>query len=182
MNRWWHGFGPAMPVLPARETARASIGAALGLFLTAAILWALDGAGTPLMSSAVLIAPFGASAFLIFSFPASPFAQPWPAVVGNTISALAALGVLQLGLPMLPAISLAVLLAMVAMSLARALHPPGGAVAIATVLLARADQMPALSFALMPVCAGTAALVVAGVLWNLATGRAYPVPPMPRGG
>jgi CBS domain-containing membrane protein len=109
-----------MPAPSARETARAAIGAALGLFLADLILWLLGGAGTPMMTTALLIAPFGATAFLIFSVPASPFAQPWSAVVGNTVSALCALGVLQMGLPMVPAISVAVLLAMVAMSLTRA--------------------------------------------------------------
>ena len=142
------------------------------------ILWVLGGAGTPLLTTTALIAPFGATAFLIFSVPARPFAQPWSAVVGNAVSALCALGVLHLGLPMVPAISVAVLLAMIAMSLARALHPPGGAVAIDTVLLAT----PAWSFAVIPVCTGTLALVLPGILWNRATGRPYPVPPLPRGG
>ncbi len=169
-----HGFGPVMQAPPAPEIARAAIGAALGLFLADMILWALGGAGAPMMTEAALIAPFGASAFLIFSVPNSPLAQPWSAVVGNTMSALSALLVLQAHLPMVPAISLAVLLAMVAMSLTRSMHPPGGAVAIATVLLARPDHIPPWSFAVLPVLTGTAALVLLGVAWSRATGRHYP--------
>ncbi len=168
------GFLPVMPPTPPREIARAAIGAALGLLLADLILWALSGAGTPMMTQAALIAPFGASAFLIFAVPNSPLAQPWSAVVGNTVSALAALAVLQTQLPMVPAISAAVLLAMIAMALTRAMHPPGGAVAIATVLLTRPDHLPPLSFALLPVFTGTAALVVLGIAWNRATGRHYP--------
>ena len=113
--------------------------------------------------------------------PNSPLAQPWSAVIGNTVSALSALVVLQIHLPMVPAISAAVLLAMVAMALTRATHPPGGAVAIATVLLARPDHLPGWSFALIPVFAGSAALVALGVLWNRATGHPYPHIPAPRG-
>jgi CBS domain-containing membrane protein len=174
------GFGPVMPLAPLREVARAAIGAALGLFLADLILWGLGGAGVPMMTQSALIAPFGASAFLIFAVPNSPLAQPWSAVVGNTVSALSALLVLQAHLPMVPAISAAVLLAMVAMALTRATHPPGGAVAIATVLLAKPDHMPGLSFALIPVFAGTVALVLLGLIWNRATGRAYPHPPAVR--
>jgi CBS domain-containing membrane protein len=174
------GFGPVMPWAAPREVARAAIGAALGLFLADVILWLMGGAGVPMMTQTALIAPFGASAFLIFAVPNSPLAQPWSAVVGNTVSALSALLVLQVGLPMVPAISAAVLLAMVAMALTRATHPPGGAVAIATVLLARPDHVPGLTFALIPVFAGTLALFLLGLVWNRATGRPYPHPPAAR--
>ncbi len=34
------------------------------------------------------IAPLGASAVLVFALPASPLAQPWSVVGGNTLSAL----------------------------------------------------------------------------------------------
>ena len=166
--RWWQGFGPIRLGLPPVDVGRAALGAALGLLVADLMLWAM-GAG-----QTALIAPFGASAFLIFTVPGSPLAQPWPAVVGNTVSALAALAVLALGLPQLVTNCLAVLLAIPAMALTRSLHPPGGAVAIATVLAA-----PALSFALIPVAAGSAALVLAGVVWHRALGRAYPLRPQP---
>lgn len=35
-----------------------------------------------------LVAPLGASAVLVFAVPASPLAQPWSAVSGNTLSTL----------------------------------------------------------------------------------------------
>ena len=168
------GFGPAVPMPAPRDIVRGAVGAALGLFLSDVILWLLGGAGAPMMIRSALIAPFGASAFLIFSVPNSPLAQPWSAVVGNTVSALSALAVLQAHLPMVPAIAAAVFLAMVAMALTRALHPPGGAVAIATVLLARPDHLPPLSFALIPVFSGTLALVLLGMVWHRSTARHYP--------
>lgn len=165
----WRSLGPVLPATPPRDILRSALGTGLGLLCADLILWALSGGTTPVETRLLLIAPFGATAFLIFVVPNSPLAQPWSAVIGNTVSALVALAVLQIGLPVVPAAALAVLLAVAAMALTRALHPPGGAVAIATVLAA-----PNLSFALQPVFAGTAALVVFGMVWNRATGRHYP--------
>lgn len=166
---WWQGFGPIRLGLPPLEVGRAALGAAVGLLVADLVLRAL-GAG-----QVALIAPFGASAFLIFTVPGSPLAQPWPAVVGNTVSALSALAVLMLGLPQLAAICLSVLLAIVVMALTRSMHPPGGAVAIATVLAA-----PLVSFALIPVAAGSLALVLAGMVWHRLLGRPYPLRPQPQ--
>lgn len=163
---WLQGFGPVRLGLPPLEIGRAALGAAVGLMLADAALWGL-GAG-----QTALLAPFGASAFLLFTVPGSPLAQPWPAVVGNTVSALVALTVLLFGLPQLVAMCLSVLLAIVAMSLTRSMHPPGGAVAIATMLAA-----PSFGFAFCPVAAGTAALVLAAWVWHFALGRAYPYRP-----
>ena len=167
MTDLWRGFLPALPATPPRDLLRASLGAGLGLLIGDLVLWLLHGP-VP-MTQALLIAPFGASAFLIFAVPNSPLAQPWSAVVGNTVSALAGLVVLQLGLPQLLAVCLAVAVAIAFMALTRALHPPGGAVAIATVLAA-----PPLLFALIPVLTGTLALVLGGMVWAQLTGRRYP--------
>ena len=164
----WRSLGPAVPATPPHEALRAALGAGLGLIAADLILWAMTSQG-PALGQSLLIAPFGATAFLIFAVPNSPLAQPWPAVVGNTLSAVAGLIVLRLGLPVVPAIGLAVALAMLAMSATRALHPPGGAVAIATVL---ADPDPV--FALVPVLTATALLVALGMVWSRATGRRYP--------
>lgn len=169
------GLGPAMPPLPWPEILRAATGAALGLLLTDLTLWLLNGAEARGLAHLALVAPFGASAYLLFSLPNSPLAQPWSAVAGNTLSALSALAVLALGLPALAAMALAVLAAMTAMALARAMHPPGGAVAVATVLLAdQTGAAPGWAFAFHPILTGTATLVASALLWNRLTGRAYP--------
>ncbi len=169
------GLGPAMPPPPWPEIARAAAGAALGLLVTDLVLWLLGGAAERGLTHVALVAPFGATAYLVFSLPNSPLAQPWSAVVGNTLSACCALAVLWLGLPFLAAVPLAVLAAMSAMALARAMHPPGGAVAIATVLLAdQAAAPPGWTFALHPILTGSATLVATAILWNRLTGRTYP--------
>ncbi len=166
----WHGFVPAQPPTKPGDMLRASLGAGLGLLVADLVLWLLHG--TAPFGQVLLIAPLGATAFLIFVVPNSPLAQPWSAVVGNAVSALVGLAVLQIGLPQLLAVGLAVALAVVAMALTRALHPPGGAVAIATVLAA-----PGPLFVLFPVLSGTLTLVLCGVAWAQLTGRRYPFRP-----
>lgn len=157
--------GPAMARTRPAEALRAALGAGVGLALCNLFLAALHGGATGLL----LIAPFGASAFLIFVVPNSPLAQPWSVVAGNTLAAMAGLALLATGLPVIAAAPLAVALAVLAMAAARALHPPSGAVALATVIAA-----PHWTFAFDPVLAGSLVLVVAGILWNRATGRVYP--------
>lgn len=169
MRPWRHLY-PALPPFLGGEPLRAGLGALIGISLCA-FLVSLDGflGGPPLY----LVAPLGATAVLVFCVPNSPLAQPWSAIIGNTASVLVAL----LALHVVPApwtVGVAVGGAITAMMFARALHPPGGAVA----LLAALDPAPALEagllFALMPVGLTTATLVIAAVLYNHATGRIYP--------
>ena len=173
LSRILHGLGPSMPAPKAIEALRAGVGAALGLAFSAAVLWLLSP-GASLMHHPALIAPFGASAFLIYAVPNSPMAQPWSVLFGNSASALAAILMLHAGLPMLPTAALAVMLAVLAMAALRAMHPPGGAVALATVLSAHPEALPGLHYLVLPVASGSLALVGLGILWAHATGRRYP--------
>lgn len=167
--------GPAMGPAHARESLRAGLGAGLGLLVCNLLLAGALPAASP--AALLLIAPFGASAFLVFAVPNSPLAQPWSVVVGNTLAALAALGVLALVPHPLLAACLAVALAIALMGAVRALHPPSGAVALATVL-----AQPDWGFALSPVLLGSVGLVASGILWNRATGRVYPFRQTPETG
>lgn len=158
----WRGFGPAMAGPKAVDLVRAGIGAGLGLLLAGLALRVL-GLGW-------LIAPFGASAVLVYAVPNSPLAQPWSVVMGNTLSALVALAVTT-ALPHWDwAVPLAVGLAIATMIAARALHPPGGAVALLVALGGHADWLPIVG----TVATGSALLVAIGILWNGAVGRVYP--------
>lgn len=167
MRRLLRGLGPAVPWPAPAEALRAALGAALGLALTGLVLRALGA--TP-----GLIAPLGASAFLIFAVPNSPLAQPWAVVVGSTVSALAAIALLHLAPPTPELAALAVGLAVLVMAACRAMHPPAGAVALLVVLTADPAAPPGLLYALAPVADGTALLVLAGLAWNRLTGRVYP--------
>lgn len=148
-----------------REMGRAALGAAIGILVASVATHAL-APGLPALG---LVAPMGATAVLVFAIPASPLAQPWPAVVGNTVSALVgalcARFVGDLGV----AAPLAVGLAIACMFVLRCLHPPGGATAL---LAALSGVDP--GFAFSPVLLDTLVIVLVGVAYNRLTGRAYP--------
>ena len=76
----------------------------------------------------------GASAVLLFAVPASPMAQPWPIIGGNSLSALTGFAVGEaLGHGAI-ACGIGVGLAIGVMSVTRSLHPPGGAAALTGVI------------------------------------------------
>ena len=141
-------------------------GALLGILITAVLCRLFGGSGT----AAWLVAPLGASAVLVFAIPASPLAQPWSVVGGNTLSAL--VGVVCVRFIDDPAIAgaVAVAAAIAAMFALRCLHPPGGAVA----LLAVITHASSFGFVLFPVLVNSVLLAAVGILFNTATGRRYP--------
>jgi CBS domain-containing membrane protein len=172
-GRWLRALGPAMARPASGEMLRAALGAGLALAASALLLDAVGG----LVASAMrpgLIAPLGASAFLLFAVPNSPLAQPWSALVGNGVSALVAVLVLMLGLNTGMAAGLAVCAAMAAMAALRAMHPPGAAVALATVLIAADGTAVGVDFVAVPVLLDTGLLVLFALGWNRLTGRRYP--------
>ena len=144
--------------------ARGATGALVGLGLAGLLGKVVNGAVTPFM-----VAPMGAAAVLVFVVPASPLAQPWSVIGGNILSTLIGLAVHALLPPSPWCGALAVALAIAGMSLARCLHPPGGACA----LLACLGTGPAGPL-LGAVLANVAALVGTGWIWNNATGHAWP--------
>lgn len=172
LRRALRAIGPAVPLANPAEALRAGLGAAVGLGVAGLLLLspAMD-----LRLGLYLIAPFGATAVLVFAVPSSPLAQPWSAVVGNTASALVAVAVCALiGDPALR-VALAVGLAIAVMILIRALHPPGGAVAMTAALSPEAVNQLGPWFALAPVGAGTLLLVITAAIYARATGRRYPL-------
>lgn len=171
LRRLAHALGPAIGAPHPREALRASAGAALGLAVLAAFLFSVSvDKGTGLF----LIAPLGASAVLMFAVPNSPLAQPWSAVVGNMLSGLVAWAVVSLVPDPVAAAALAVGAAILIMALARATHPPGGAVALLTALNAPMVREMGPRFALVAAGGGTLALALTAIAWNRATGRVYP--------
>ncbi|MES2493801.1 MAG: HPP family protein [Pseudomonadota bacterium] len=121
-----------------------------------------------------LLAPLGASAVLVFAVPASPLAQPWPVAGGNLLSALVGLGCGAL-IPFPPlAAALAVGAAIAAMSIARCLHPPGGACALLAALGGPPITVGGGGALLVPLTLNVGALIAAGYLWNNLTGHRWP--------
>ncbi len=151
-----------------RERLRVVIGAMIGIALAG---WLSHRFGGRLDASwPWLVAPLGASAVLIFGVPASPLAQPWAVVGGNTLSALVGVACVRLFGSDEVSAGLAVGLAIALMFATRCLHPPGGASALLVVMTGVSDPQ----FALYPVLLDSVLLTAAGIAYNHATGRAYP--------
>lgn len=164
---WLKSFRPGQQPVDVKEKLRSVIGALIGICIAGFLCRYLAGAekATPW-----LVAPLGASAVLVFAAPASPLAQPWAVVGGNTLSAL--MGILACNYISDPVIAggVAVALAIGVMFQMRCLHPPGGAMALITVL----THVTHFQFAWFPAFTNSMLLVMAGIVYNTLTQRRYP--------
>ncbi|HVK91884.1 MAG TPA: HPP family protein [Mycoplana sp.] len=161
---------PALAPVSRLERLRSTTGALVGILLTGFVSTIALGSG----AHPLLIAPMGASAVLLFAAPASPLAQPWSVLGGNTVAA--AIGVtcaLTIGDPIIAA-AIAVSLAIAAMMVLGCLHPPSGAVALTAVLGGQATQDAGYWFVLTPVGINSLLILVVALIFNNATGRRYP--------
>ena len=171
MRQLARALGPVTAAATLRESVRAGFGALLGLGLVGVLVLAPTA---DMRLGLYLIAPFGATSVLIFAVPNSPLAQPWSAIVGNTLAAIVGVAVcLTVPDPALR-IALAVGIAIAVMSLARAVHPPAGAVAMTAAMSPEAIHDLGFRFALAPVAVGTTLLVLVAWAYARATGRHYP--------
>ncbi|WP_353476800.1 HPP family protein (plasmid) [Salipiger sp. H15] len=164
-------LGPAVARVSLGEALRAGFGALLGLGVTGLVLLSPQ---IDLSLGLYLVAPFGATSVLLFAVPNSPLAQPWSAIVGNTVAALVGVATCLLVADPALRIALAVGLAITATILCRAVHPPAGAVAMTAAMSPEAIDQLGFWFALTPIAAGTTALVVLAALYARLTGRHYP--------
>lgn len=124
----------------------------------------------------LLVAPFGASAVLVFGAMRSPLAQPRNVVGGHIVAALVGVTVYQIvgDFPML-AVSLAVPTAIALMHLTGTLHPPGGATAFLTA--AGGSHVHALGYwyVLTPCALGASIMVlIALIVNNIPKKQQYP--------
>lgn len=170
-------FRPILAGASLRERVIACFGVLLGVSLTGVISALLVGSNYLLP---LVVAPIGASAVLLFVVPASPLAQPWAVIGGNTISAFIGLIVLHtVNVPDIAA-GMAVALAILAMSFTRSLHPPGGAAALTVILAGPAIDAWGWWFPIVPVALNSIILVGVGLIFHRLTGGTYPhVPTKP---
>lgn len=122
----------------------------------------------------IIVAPLGASAVLVFAVPSSPLAQPWSVLGGNVISTLVGVAAYQLVPDTAVAAGLAVGGAILAMSLLRCLHPPGGAAALTAVIGTGNIHAAGYGFAFAPVGINSLALVLVALLFHRVSGHSYP--------
>lgn len=108
--------------------------ACIGAFAAIALVAVSSAAALASVTPIWLVAPIGASAVLVFAVPTSPLAQPWPVIGGNILSALVGVAVANTIGSAGFAAAMAVGLAIAIMTIARCLHPPGGAAALTAVI------------------------------------------------
>lgn len=166
-------FSPILPGATARGRLFACLGAVVGIFLTGLIAALVHGDGEALPW---IVGPMGASAVLLFAVPASPMAQPWPIIGGNSLSALVGFAVGQaLGHGAI-ACGIGVGLAIAVMSVTRSLHPPGGAAALTGVLGGSLVDSAGWWFPIAPVALDAIVLVAVGLVFHRLSGHPYPHP------
>lgn len=124
----------------------------------------------------LLVAPFGASAVLVFGALRSPPAQPRNVVGGHVISALIGVTVYQFaGDSPLLAICVAVPLAIALMHLSGTLHPPGGATAFLAAAGGESIHSLGYWYVLAPCALGsTLMILIALVINNIPEEQSYP--------
>ena len=111
---------------------------------------------------------------LVFAVPASPLAQPWSIIGGNTLSAMVGLLVAAVIPNPVVAAGIAVALAIAVMSLTRSLHPPGGAAALTAAFGGSTVAAWGWLFPLVPVALNSCLVVLIGILFHRLAKRNYP--------
>lgn len=164
-------FVPILAGATLRDRLIACLGALAGIAITGVVCGFALGGGYDVP---LIVAPMGATAVLLFAVPASPLAQPWPIVGGNTISAGVGVLVAHLVDDPILASGLAVACAIAAMSLARCLHPPGGAAALTAALGGPAVIGAGWLFPFAPVAINSLLMVALGLCFHKMVGRNYP--------
>ena len=166
---WLNTLKPNFKVLPLKDRLVCGIGALIGLVISSMISWYVLGD-----FNAWYIAPMGASSVLLFAVPASPLAQPWNMVVGNTIAGIIGVTCAMYIPNLTEAFSVAVALAIFLMMTTDSLHPPSGAVAITAVLGGESVHHLGYYFIFYPVLLNSVLLLVVAIIFNRLLGKQYP--------
>lgn len=107
----------------------------------------------------LIMAPFGATAVLVFGVPASPLAQPNNVIFGHLITAIVGLTFISfVGVTPLT-LALATGLGVSAMLLSKTTHPPAGANPLLIMMTGQSW-----SFLITPVLIGAVTIVLCGML------------------
>ncbi len=147
----------------------------IGIFVVVVVSQATKGNDIA-SSSLWLVGSIGASAVLVFGVPHGPLSQPWAVLGGHGVSAIVGIVVAHAagGGPF--AAALAVAAAIGAMHVMRCIHPPGGATALAAVMMTTAGRVPSWQYPLTPVLLNAATIVVAAIVLNAPFAwRRYPI-------
>ncbi len=128
-------------------------------------LFLLDTLYTNSQEASLVIAPFGASAVLLFGAPQSPLAQPRNVIGGHVLSAFVGVTLFYIvGDYVIFAASIAVSTAIALMYLTKTLHPPGGATALIGVIGGESIHKLGYIYVLMPCAVGAFILVCSALI------------------
>lgn len=168
--------GSSLP--PPKAGWKEALGAIVGSSIAISLIGLLHHFYVTATGLPLLIAPFGASAALVFGAYRSPLAQPRNVIGGHIISALAGITVYQLtgGGNEILGLSLAIPLAIGLMLLTGTLHPPGGATAFITVAGGEAIHSLGYWYVLSPCLAGSVLMIlIALCINNISPQQKYPI-------
>lgn len=153
---------------PDREPPSKILWSTLGGFIGILCIASLNRL-TPFPQPAItwLVASFGASAVLVFSFPQNDFSQPRNLIGGHLVCAVVGVSVHRwIGDQPQLAAATAVAVSIAIMHWTRTLHPPGGGTALTAVAGGTAIQTLGYHFVLTPVLAGSVLLVIIALVVN----------------
>jgi CBS-domain-containing membrane protein len=168
---------------PVKTSSRSRIVPSLVSLAGALIGISAIGYITSHFSLPLLMAPFGASAVLLFSVHDSPLAQPRSTILGHVLSAFTG-GVIAIAHTLyfgnsIPEsesylwIAISVAISISAMQISRLTHPPAGATAF--IASTAVSDLESLAGFMIPVIIGALVLVVVTIIFNNAIpSRKYP--------
>ena len=170
-----HGFfdliGVSRHTVNHSEKVISTVGGFLGIFgILLSSQWLLDP------DIALMIVPsMGATAVLLFAAPHAPFSQPWNVIGGHGLSAIIGVACWQWIPDFTVAASASVGLAIGAMYIARCIHPPGGATALAAVIGSEKLHDLGYAFVYEPILLNAVVILLIAIVFNgLFRWRRYP--------
>jgi CBS-domain-containing membrane protein len=170
-DNFLHMIGFSRHKMNYREKLISSLGGFVGIFCVLMISqWLLD----PDVS--VMIVPsMGATAVLLFAAPHAPFSQPWNVLGGHAVSAIIGVACWKWIPDTNLAASVSVGLAIGTMYVARCIHPPGGATALAAVVGSEKLHQLGFAYEYDPIMLNAVVIVLVAFLFNgLFKWRRYP--------
>ena len=152
--------------IPSSPSMKEIIFIAIGAFLAASVIGFL----AYYTKQPIIMGSFGASIFVLFVLPDSPFAQPRNVIIGHFITTLIGLIFYNLVSSDWWSMALALAFAIAAMQLLRVPHPPAGSNPFIVFLLgANWDYL------WMPTVIGAILIVVVALIYNnISKDRSYP--------
>jgi CBS-domain-containing membrane protein len=145
-----------------RRAALAGLGAAIAI--------AVVGGLGAITGQPLVMAPFGATAVLLFAVPGSPLSQPANVVGGHVLATAIALAFRAVLPDVWWATAIAVGVVVFALAAIRLTHPPAGADPL---VVFAAD--PGVFFLIAPVLVGAVLLVALATLFHRFSGSLYPL-------